>query len=238
MDETLYDVVFKGEIDQDRNIDDVKKNIASLFKKKPDEIDHFFSGKEFVIKKKINQAGAEKYKTAVENAGAACSLRPVKKAITVVTPLIENAKIEYHVQKCPFLTSTDDGISLNRADMESIPFNTIISISVFSETSTAGDAANILFFVKDFQRPFVTLAEKIKFKEFPDIAARTVPESLKNFIQFVHDNHESLIIDSNTYEFLAGNKPIINIRNAEQYIDSIGKAIGGEGLSQITEKVL
>lgn len=69
-----YQVIFEGKLTGERPLDEVKRNLAALFKMKAEQVDALFSGKPVVIKRDIDQATALKYQAAFKKAGAVCTV--------------------------------------------------------------------------------------------------------------------------------------------------------------------
>ena len=229
-----YDILFNGEICNGQNLEQVKQNVAALFKKTPDDIAHFFSGHPVTIKKGVDLPAAEKYAAAFKKAGAICSVVRTAKNIRVITPCDAAGGIRFHMQKCPFLSGSANGLNFNRADMENIPFANILSVSVLSSPTPAGQGLNVVFFLKSFLRPFAADPEKIKYKEFPDIIGTTVIDSLRNFIWFLFEHNSALVVDVNTHGYLTGNQEVMKVHNPDRYVNAIGIALGNEGLLGMT----
>jgi len=80
MSEELYEVAFSGAIIEGADIEQVKAKVGAMFKADAAKLAHLFSGKRVVIKKNIDQATANKYKTALTNAGAACEIKSLSEA--------------------------------------------------------------------------------------------------------------------------------------------------------------
>lgn len=76
MSEELFDVVFFGILQADRDRDVVIQNMAQLFKTDPEKLAPYFSGGRKVIKGKLNAQTAEKYRAALENAGLVIKIEP------------------------------------------------------------------------------------------------------------------------------------------------------------------
>ncbi|MFC1561239.1 hypothetical protein ACFL4V_02055 [Candidatus Latescibacterota bacterium] len=76
MEETSYSVIFRGEIAEGQDIEEVKKNLAELFKVKSEKIERLFSDKPAIIKKNVDHTTAMKYKSTLEKVGALCSIVP------------------------------------------------------------------------------------------------------------------------------------------------------------------
>lgn len=76
--ENLYDVIFNGQIVSGESIDQVKENLARLFKANEATIEKLFSSKNIAIKKSITEQKANTYLQAMQNAGALAKLRLVE----------------------------------------------------------------------------------------------------------------------------------------------------------------
>ncbi|NIR17582.1 MAG: hypothetical protein GWN86_28210, partial [Desulfobacterales bacterium] len=61
-----YRVVFEGKIAEGLQVQEVKRNLASLFRISEDRIERFFSGKRLAIKKDVDYQTAVKYVEAFE----------------------------------------------------------------------------------------------------------------------------------------------------------------------------
>jgi hypothetical protein len=84
MDNELYDIFFRGGVIPGESIDNVKGNLARLFKANATQIDAMFSGRAIVIKKNLSKEAALQYQSAMEKAGARVILR--EKASSPGTP--------------------------------------------------------------------------------------------------------------------------------------------------------
>ncbi len=87
MSDELFEVAFSGQIAEGADPDQVKAKIASMFKADEAKLAHLFSGKRVIIKKNIDQATANKYKTALSNAGAVCEI--ISLAAVMAEKLVE-----------------------------------------------------------------------------------------------------------------------------------------------------
>ena len=67
-----YKIVFRGEIQAGKSLEEVKRNMAGIFKLDPERIDILFSGKPVVMKKNLDHRQALKFKDAIQKAGAEC----------------------------------------------------------------------------------------------------------------------------------------------------------------------
>ena len=79
MDKGKVNLVFKGETKQGTNLEDVKQNLAALFKKDAASIDRMFDGKPRTIKQNIDLDTYDKIARMLDKAGAKCS------AVKVIT---------------------------------------------------------------------------------------------------------------------------------------------------------
>lgn len=70
MSETLYKVVFTGELMPGQSLETVKSNLAKLFKSDLGKIDSLFSGRPTTLKRELSESDADKYLLALRNAGA------------------------------------------------------------------------------------------------------------------------------------------------------------------------
>ena len=65
-----YKLIFSGEVSQDKDVKEVKRNMASLLKLNNRQIENLFSGRRFVIKKAADASTVKAFKAAFEKAGA------------------------------------------------------------------------------------------------------------------------------------------------------------------------
>ena len=70
MAEQQFHVVFRGALVKGATTEQVKNNLAKLFKAEPAKLDHLFAGKPVIIKKGLDRAGADKYEAVLRRAGA------------------------------------------------------------------------------------------------------------------------------------------------------------------------
>lgn len=102
---SLYEIAFAGQLVAGAEPEQVKANLARLFQADAQRIALLFSGRRIVIKTNLDQAGAEKYKTTLERAGAVPIVRaldlplentpptPVAAAPATVTPVASQAVV-------------------------------------------------------------------------------------------------------------------------------------------------
>ena len=72
-----YNLVFEGAVSDGRKVEEVKSNLAALFKVDQNKIDHLFTAPPAVIKKNINYDVAMQYQHALKKAGAICKVTEV-----------------------------------------------------------------------------------------------------------------------------------------------------------------
>ncbi|HEY9052599.1 MAG TPA: hypothetical protein VIQ03_13695 [Gammaproteobacteria bacterium] len=90
MSQDLYEIAFSGQIAEGADLQQVKTNMAKMFKADDAKIAQLFSGARVVIKKNIDLQTAEKYQVAMNNAGAICELVNLSAAVApVVQPKVE-----------------------------------------------------------------------------------------------------------------------------------------------------
>lgn len=68
------ELAFYGELIAGAQLDQVKTNLAAMFKASPEQIERMFSGKRVVIRNKLDLETAQKYVQAMEKRGARCQI--------------------------------------------------------------------------------------------------------------------------------------------------------------------
>lgn len=86
MSDELFEVAFAGEISDGADLEQVKAKVGAMFKADAAKLAHLFSGKRVVIKKNIDQATANKYKAALNKAGAICEVKSLTSAAAPAEP--------------------------------------------------------------------------------------------------------------------------------------------------------
>jgi hypothetical protein len=81
MSDELFEVAFSGQIKDGADLEQVKAKVAAMFKADATKLAHLFSGKRMVIKKNIDQVMANKYKLALDNAGAVCEIKSLAEPV-------------------------------------------------------------------------------------------------------------------------------------------------------------
>ena len=74
MESEKFDLVFSGQVLPKQEVDQVKANMAALFKVSAAQIDALFSGKAVVLKRNLDLAAANRYRVAIKKAGARVDL--------------------------------------------------------------------------------------------------------------------------------------------------------------------
>lgn len=77
---TRYDIYFSGQIIADQDPEQVKQNVAKLFKMERAKAERLFSGKPIRIKENVDQDTAIKYRGAFTKAGALIDIKPTQEA--------------------------------------------------------------------------------------------------------------------------------------------------------------
>jgi hypothetical protein len=72
----LFDIVFRGDIVNGHNINDVKGRLAQLFRVDSARIEALFGGGLVPLKRDLDEATAEKYRAVLIKAGAQVQVRP------------------------------------------------------------------------------------------------------------------------------------------------------------------
>lgn len=88
-----YDVYFTGQVLDDQDPKQVRAQLGKLFNADQATLDRLFSGKPSVIKRGCDRATAQKYKSAMEKAGAVPLIRAEQKAERTRAPQTAAEKI-------------------------------------------------------------------------------------------------------------------------------------------------
>ena len=75
--ERLFRVIFTGDISPDYDVDQVKQNVAALYKVPIVKIEPWFSGRNITVKNAVSYKIASKYTSTLEKAGAICRLEEI-----------------------------------------------------------------------------------------------------------------------------------------------------------------
>ncbi len=91
----LYNIVMQGKAISDRDDQEVKKNLAVLFKKPAEEMERLLSGKLVTVKKEISHDQAVKIAQVIKKAGAECKIVKNRKAVPQKLVMEESDKSDY-----------------------------------------------------------------------------------------------------------------------------------------------
>ena len=86
MSEPLFNIVFYGIIQPDKDKDTVLQNMASMFKTEPAKLAPYFAGGRKVIKANVDELVAEKYRVALENIGLVIKIEDAAAEAAVEKP--------------------------------------------------------------------------------------------------------------------------------------------------------
>lgn len=71
----IFEVVFQGEVQPGTEVAEARARIGQLFQVDDRQLDMLFSGRRIVIKQGLDEAAADKYRQAIERAGARCEIQ-------------------------------------------------------------------------------------------------------------------------------------------------------------------
>lgn len=149
MSNELYEVAFSGEILEGADLQQVKAKVAAIFKADDAKLAQLFSGKRVVIKKNIDQATANKYKTALQKAGAKCeiaSLSPPSGAVSAsveTSPTQVAAKAQATTQPVSPSPVTGQKVAAGSADIPAAPITDPLGISANDITDWSASVAPV-----------------------------------------------------------------------------------------------
>lgn len=73
----LFEIAFQGQVRPGVTQEQARARIGQLFQVGDEQLQVLFSGRRVVIKQGLDQASADKYRQAIERAGAVCSVDPM-----------------------------------------------------------------------------------------------------------------------------------------------------------------
>ncbi|WP_373185159.1 hypothetical protein [Halopseudomonas sp.] len=73
----LFEIAFQGKVRAGVTQEQARARIGQLFQVGGQQLDVLFSGRRVVIKQGLDETAAEKYRQAIERAGALCSIDPM-----------------------------------------------------------------------------------------------------------------------------------------------------------------
>lgn len=97
MSDNTFEVIFSGELGQGAVPEQVKRNVAALFKVEVARVERLFSGATVTVKKGLDEATAQRYRQALLQAGAICQVvnrAAVPSAETTARPVEKGAAEE------------------------------------------------------------------------------------------------------------------------------------------------
>ena len=86
MTDELFKILFRGDIAEGFNKDDVRTQLIDLFGLKEQTVDALLAGKTATLKKDLDRDGALKFKQAFEKTGAICYIRPMEESEATSAP--------------------------------------------------------------------------------------------------------------------------------------------------------
>ncbi|EWC41573.1 hypothetical protein [Stutzerimonas stutzeri] len=78
---SLYEIAFSGQLLPGARLEQVEANLSKLFQADAQRIALLFSGRRIVIKQNLDYAAVEKYRQAMERAGAQAEVKPMPVAV-------------------------------------------------------------------------------------------------------------------------------------------------------------
>lgn len=149
MSDELFEVAFSGQITDGADLEQVKAKVAAMFKADEAKLAHLFSGKRVVIKKNIDQVTANKYKTALNKAGAVCEVR----SLSVVVKPAEQVEVQPQVASKPAVATAK---TYDTGDVPAAPQTTPLGISANDISELAAGIAPV---GSDMQEDIKEIAE-------------------------------------------------------------------------------
>jgi len=87
----MFQVVFRGQVAEGFTVAQVRERLAEQFRLSAERLDALFSGRPVVLKKGLDQAGAERLQTLFGKAGAVCEIREMAESQEAATPPASSA---------------------------------------------------------------------------------------------------------------------------------------------------
>ncbi len=211
-----------------KDVEDVKKKMAALFKTSVDKIDPLFKKPGIILKRDLDLATAKKYARAIEATGALCRIDPPEPEIkssptevvrvpraaespaepqVVVIALSAKPDPRFSPQVCQKLTGSADHLNFNEMDVPEIAMDQLVAMAVFSETEKNKDITKVMMFTKLSRRPFNCDINSIAYSDFLDPVGASTMASFRGFLYFLCRKNPSVIIEESTLDFLSGSTP-------------------------------
>lgn len=128
-DQARYNIVFRGELVSGADPDQVRRNLAQLFKMELERVEKLFAGKPVVLKKEADQATAMKMRAALKKAGAECEMKPVGGEETPAQPQSPTPETSPGTAP-PETQSSDSGATAGEAQPETTPASSGAGVSM------------------------------------------------------------------------------------------------------------
>ena len=93
----LFEIVFQGQVKAGVAPEQARQRLGQLFQAGEQQLDILFSGRRIVIKQGLDQASADKYRQAIERAGAVCLIEPMGGPTGASEPSVNTASAAQHV---------------------------------------------------------------------------------------------------------------------------------------------
>ena len=238
-----YQVIFDGTIAPGHSVDQVKQQLLRLFEEDATFVERLFSGRPVTIQNNIDEGAAQRLKNLMEYSGAICRIELITEAQSsagdsgpiplakktqstlLITPVKCRALLQYAPLHCPEISAWDEGINLNRKDIQEIAFSALRMVSVFEDRTDSARPFKFMFFVHELPRPLMVNGEKIRFNEFPGGSGTSLVDSLRIFLELLVDSNPGLILDIETHRFLQKGRPQLVDKGIDVFAASLGKAL-------------
>lgn len=154
-----FDVVFRGQTIRNMDLNEVKGNLAKLFKSSAQAVEKLFTGEEVVVKRSLDYSTAMKYQSALKKAGALALIKEIEQVEPVLASksdgkAVFGAKTETQTPsesplKSPSTQSTSHGLQTEYS----------VSTSEKSNSTSSAISNSPAVDLKDISADQVTLAE-------------------------------------------------------------------------------
>lgn len=232
MGDSTYRAVFSGTLKQGTDRSGTMRRIGETFRLSPQAIERLFSGSPVIVKHGIDRATAERYRAVFAKAGAILLIEPdplripIRQDTRIITPIRIRGDLAFSPLPCPSLGSSARGLALHLLDRAELPWGGIRLVSVFADTENdaADTVIEVALFAVDVRRPYLVLADHIRYHEFPDVAAGRLVDSLRRFASHVIAQAPAVAIDIHTRRFLDGTT-IREVVDQLDFLTALGKTL-------------
>ncbi|WP_444901022.1 hypothetical protein ACJJIG_12700 [Microbulbifer sp. SSSA007] len=94
MSQATYSLVFRGDLIDGFTANDVKSNMARLFKSTPQAVEKLFSGRPLILRKGLSQAQAEQFQATLAKIGAQVTLKDESGIATAKPKTIQTQAVQ------------------------------------------------------------------------------------------------------------------------------------------------